>query len=184
LVALGVKLSLAQRMLRGDVDAADRMLDDLRGEATQALDDLRELARGIYPPLLADRGLVEALQAQARKASLPVKIEAIGEIRRQPQELEAAVYFCVLEALQNIAKYANASQATVRLMVGEGALVFVVIDDGDGFDAEATSYGTGLQGMTDRLGALGGSLTVTSAQGQGTTVNGAVPLRAPTATDP
>jgi signal transduction histidine kinase len=177
LVALGVKLSLAQRVLRGDADAADRMLDELRGEATQALDDLRELARGIYPPLLADRGLVEALQAQARKAPLPVQIEAVGEIGRQPQELEAAVYFCVLEALQNIGKYASATQATVRLTVANGTLVFVVIDDGEGFDTNTTSYGTGVQGMIDRLGALGGALTVTSSVGAGTTVNGAVPLR-------
>jgi signal transduction histidine kinase len=178
LVALGVKLSLAQRILRGDVDAADRMLEELRGEATQALDDLRELARGIYPPLLADRGLVEAVQAQARKAPFRVDVETVGEIGRQPQEVEAAVYFCVLEALQNIAKYAKATRATVRLTVAAGALVFVVTDDGDGFDATATSYGTGLQGMTDRLGALGGALTVTSAPASGTTVNGAVPLHA------
>jgi signal transduction histidine kinase len=177
LVALGVKLSLAQRVLRGDVDAADRMLDDLRGEATQALEDLRELARGIYPPLLADRGLVEAVQAQARKAPLPVDVEAAGDIGRQPQELEAAVYFCVLEALQNIAKYASASQVRVRLVAASGALTFDVNDDGAGFDTSATSYGTGLQGMTDRLGALGGDLTVTSTPGEGTTVTGRVPWK-------
>jgi signal transduction histidine kinase len=170
-------LSLAQRVLRGDVDAADRMLDDLRGEATQALEDLRELARGIYPPLLADRGLVEAVQAQARKAPLPVDVEAAGDIGRQPQELEAAVYFCVLEALQNIAKYASASQVRVRLVAASGALTFDVNDDGAGFDTSATSYGTGLQGMTDRLGALGGDLTVTSTPGEGTTVTGRVPWK-------
>jgi signal transduction histidine kinase len=175
LVALGVKVSLAQRVLRGDVDAADRMLDDLRGEATQALEDLRELARGIYPPLLADRGLVEAVQAQARKAPMPVDVEVTDDIGRQPQEIEAAVYFCVLEALQNIAKYADASQVRVRLVAGSGALTFDVTDDGAGFDTNATSYGTGLQGMTDRLGALGGGLTVTSRPGEGTTVTGTVP---------
>jgi signal transduction histidine kinase len=175
LVALGVKLSLAQRLLRGDVDAADRMLDQLRGEATQALDDLRELARGIYPPLLADRGLVEALQAQARKAPFPVQVDAGGDIGRQPQELEAAVYFCVLEALQNVAKYANASRVAVRLLASGGSLVFDVTDDGVGFDAGATSHGTGLQGMTDRLGALSGGVTVTSSPGTGTTVTGTLP---------
>jgi signal transduction histidine kinase len=175
LVALGVKLSLAQRLLRGDADAADRMLDDLRGEATQALEDLRELARGIYPPLLADRGLVEAVQSQARKAPLPVSVEAVGDIGRQPQELEAAVYFCVLEALQNVAKYANASSVEVRLRASGGSLLFDVTDDGAGFDTSATSYGTGLQGMTDRLGALNGGLTVTSSPGSGTTVTGTVP---------
>ena len=175
LVALGVKLSLAQRLLRGDVDAADRMIDDLRGETTQALDDLRELARGIYPPLLADRGLVEAVQAQARKAPLPVRLETAGDIGRQPQEVEAAVYFCVLEALQNVAKYANASGVDVRLDTSNGSLVFTVTDNGAGFDTTATSYGSGLQGMTDRLGALGGGLTVTSSPGDGTTVTGTVP---------
>jgi len=178
LVALGVKMSLAQRLLRGDVDAADRMLDDLRGEATQALDDLRELARGIYPPLLADRGLVEAVQAQARKAPIPVQVEAAGPIGRQSQEIEAAVYFCVLEALQNVAKYAGASQVTVRILAADGLLHFDVADDGAGFDTTVTRYGTGLQGMTDRLGALGGGLTVTSAPGKGTTVSGAMPWEA------
>jgi signal transduction histidine kinase len=175
LVALGVKLSLAQRLLRGDADAADRMLDELRGEATQALEDLRELARGIYPPLLADRGLVEAVQAQARKAPFPVQVEAVGPIGRQPQEVEAAVYFCVLEALQNVGKYAGASQVEVRILTAGSFLHFDVTDDGAGFDTTVTSYGTGLQGMTDRLGALGGGLTVTSAPGNGTTVTGAVP---------
>jgi len=174
-----VKLSLAQRLLRGDVDAADRMIDDLRGETTQALEDLRELARGIYPPLLADRGLVEAVQAQARKAPLPVRIEAAGDIGRQPQELEAAVYFCVLEALQNVAKYAKASAVDVRLVTSDGSLSFDVTDDGAGFDTSATSYGTGLQGMTDRLGALGGELTVISSPGEGATVSGTVPWGGP-----
>jgi hypothetical protein len=120
-------------------------------------------------------GLVEAVQAQARKAPLPVDVEAAGDIGRQPQELEAAVYFCVLEALQNIAKYASASQVRVRLVAAGGVLTFDVNDDGAGFDTSATSYGTGLQGMTDRLGALGGDLTVTSTPGEGTTVTGRVP---------
>jgi signal transduction histidine kinase len=174
LVALGVKLSLAKRLLRGDADAVERMLDDLQGETSQALTDLRELARGIYPPLLADRGLVEAVEAQARKAPLPVSVEAHG-IGRMPQELEAAVYFCVLEALQNVGKYARASQVHVALANGDGTLRFDVTDDGVGFDAGTTSYGTGLQGMADRLGALGGSIAVKSTRGGGTTITGVVP---------
>jgi signal transduction histidine kinase len=174
LVALGVKLSLAKRLLRGDADAVERMLDDLQGETSQALTDLRELARGIYPPLLADRGLVEAVEAQARKAPLPVTVEADG-IGRMPQELEAAVYFCVLEALQNVGKYARASQVHVALANGDGTLRFDVTDDGVGFDAGTTSYGTGLQGMADRLGALGGSIAVKSTRGGGTTITGVVP---------
>ena len=127
---------------------------------------------------LADRGLVEAVQAQARKAPIPVQVEAAGPIGRQSQEIEAAVYFCVLEALQNVAKYAGASQVTVRILAADGLLHFDVADDGAGFDTTVTSYGTGLQGMTDRLGALGGGLTVTSAPGKGTTVSGAMPWEA------
>src|SRR3954452_11084968 len=175
LVALGVKLSLAKRLLRRDADAVERMLDDLQGETSQALTDLRELARGIYPPLLADRGLLEAVEAQARKAPLPVSVEADG-IGRMPQELEAAVYFCVLEALQNVGKYAAASHVRVRLAIEDGTLDFDVADDGVGFDRDTTTYGTGLQGMADRLGALGGAIVVRSASGAGTTVTGSVPV--------
>jgi signal transduction histidine kinase len=106
-----------------------------------------------------------------------VGIEADG-IGRYPQEQEAAVYFCVLEALQNVAKYAGATHATVRLHENDGHLAFSVTDDGAGFDPERTSYGTGMQGMADRLSAQGGSLEVRSAPGGGTTVIGRVPVRA------
>jgi signal transduction histidine kinase len=95
---------------------------------------------------------------------------------RYPREVEAAVYFSCLEALQNVAKYADASQATVRLGNGDGRLTFEVRDDGRGFDASAVGYGTGLQGMSDRLGALGGSLDVRSVAGSGTTVIGSIPV--------
>jgi signal transduction histidine kinase len=142
------------------------MLEQVEAEVGAALDDIRDLARGIYPPLLADQGLVAALQAQARRAVVPVQVEAVG-ITRYPQEAEAAVYFCVLEALQNVAKYAKASQATVRLQEADGALAFEVEDDGAGFDTKARGYGTGLQGMADRLAALGGELEVTSSPGSG-----------------
>jgi signal transduction histidine kinase len=143
-----------------------------------ALDDLRDLARGIYPPLLADQGLVPALQAQARKASLPVVIDADG-IGRYPQDTEAAVYFCTLEALQNVAKYAGAARATVGLSCSGGSLQFTVTDDGAGFDAASTRNGTGLQGMADRLAALGGSLHVSSQPGRGTTLTGQLPVPRP-----
>jgi signal transduction histidine kinase len=133
------------------------------------------LARGIYPPLLADRGLVAALEAQARRAAVAVSIEAHG-IGRYPQEQEAAVYFSVLEALQNVAKYSRASNAIVRLAKANDHLTFVVHDDGAGFDTTTTSYGTGLQGMADRLAALGGVLEVRSAPGEGTTVGGRLPV--------
>jgi signal transduction histidine kinase len=99
-------------------------------------------------------------------------------LARYPQEAEAAVYFCVLEGLQNVAKYANATRATVLLQERQGELVFTVADDGVGFDTSKTSYGTGLQGMADRLSAQGGSLEVQSATGQGTSVTGRVPVAA------
>ena len=130
------------------------MLGQLKDERRDALENLRDLARGIYPPLLADKGLAAALEAQARKSSVPVSLESDG-LERYPQEVEAAVYFCCLEALQNIAKYADASTATIRLADGSGALAFEVTDDGRGFDPGSTGYGTGLQGMADRLDALG-----------------------------
>jgi signal transduction histidine kinase len=141
------------------------------------MENLRDLARGIYPPLLADQGLAVALEAQARRAAVPVAIEADGVPgARFPQEVEAAVYFCVLEALQNVAKYAEASRATVRLSRGSGRLRFEVEDDGRGFDPQARGYGTGLQGIADRLEALGGSVRVESRPGSGTTVAGELPV--------
>jgi signal transduction histidine kinase len=151
------------------------MLDQLRSDTNDALEDLRDLARGIYPPLLADKGLLSALEAQARKASLPVEVQA-REIDRYPQEIEAAAYFSCLEALQNVAKYAQASRAIVTLSDGKGQLRFEVADDGLGFDPSDVAYGTGLQGIADRLGALAGTLTVTSSVGSGTTVAGTIPV--------
>ncbi|HEY3209072.1 MAG TPA: GAF domain-containing sensor histidine kinase [Actinomycetota bacterium] len=174
LVALSVKLTLARAMARKDAERADAMLAELQAEAQDAMENLRDLARGIYPPLLADHGLVAALDAQARKAAVPVEIETDG-ISRYPQEAEAAVYFCTLEALQNVAKYAGAAHAAVHLREENGALVFEVTDDGVGFDPAARGYGTGLQGMADRLAALGGELVVRSAPGAGTTVTGRLP---------
>jgi signal transduction histidine kinase len=146
----------------------------LQARATEAIEDLRDLARGIYPPLLADQGLAAALEAQARKAAVPTTVVADG-IGRYPQDVEAAVYFCTLEALNNVAKYAEATGAIIELGHTDGTLTFAIRDDGTGFDPGATGYGTGLQGMADRLDAIGGSLEVTSTPGSGTTVRGSVP---------
>ena len=176
LVALTVKLRLAGLTAEKDPAKTKSMLDELQSEATGALENIRDLARGIYPPLLADQGLVAALDSQARKSPVPVTVEAAG-ISRYPQEQEAAVYFCALEALQNIAKYAGATQVAVRLSEDDGHLRFEVTDDGGGFDPKKTGYGTGLQGMADRLAALAGELKVTSSPGAGTTVAGSVPVR-------
>jgi signal transduction histidine kinase len=174
LVALAVKLNLVGAVVGNDDDKARAIIDQLKVEANDALENLRDLARGIYPPLLADRGLVPALEAQARKSAIPVTLETDG-VGRYPQEVEAAVYFCTLEALQNIAKYSRATAATVRLRGQDGVVTFEVHDDGAGFDPRATTYGSGLQGMADRLSALGGRLEIRSSVGQGTTVAGELP---------
>ncbi len=175
LVALAVQLKVARTMLDRDAAKAGELLETLQGSATDALEDLRDLARGIYPPLLADKGLAAALEAQARKAALPVTVdtEVLG---RYPREVESTLYFCALEALNNVAKYANASAARVHLAQTDGHVSFEVSDDGRGFDPKTNAYGTGLQGMADRLAALGGTLTVRSSPGSGTIVAGALPI--------
>jgi signal transduction histidine kinase len=175
LVALAVKARLARQFTERDPAKAAAMLTQIEAETHQALEDLRDLARGIYPPLLADKGLAAALRSQATKSAVPVDVDADG-VGRYPQEIEAAVYFAALEALQNVAKYAEASRARVRLEQIGSSLSFEVGDDGRGFDAASRGYGTGLQGIADRLAALGGGLRVTSVPGAGTTVVGVIPL--------
>jgi signal transduction histidine kinase len=175
LVALTVKARLARQLLERDPAKATDVLGQIETETQDALEDLRDLARGIYPPLLADEGLVSAIRAQARKAAIDVAVEAEG-VGRYPEDVEATVYFCTLEALQNVAKYADAGQATVRLSQSNGSLSFAVVDRGRGFDPERVRSGSGLQGMADRLAAVGGALVVSSAAGDGTTVVGEVPL--------
>jgi signal transduction histidine kinase len=177
LVALAVKARLTRTLTERDPAKAAQMLMQIETETQSALEDLRDLARGIYPPLLADKGLEAALTAQARKSPLPVTVTGDG-IGRFPQEVEAAIYFSVLEALQNIAKYAEAQHAEIRLARDADALTFEVHDDGRGFDAGATGYGTGLRGMADRLAALDGDVSVTSRPGEGTTVDGRIPVGA------
>jgi len=177
LVALGIQLGLAQRQAAKESPSVAELLAKLQAQSTEALDDLRDLARGIYPPLLADQGLAAALTAQARKAPLPVEVEADG-IGRYPQDAEAAIYFCCLEALQNVAKHAGATKVCVRLRSEGDALAFEVTDDGNGFDSDHTPMGSGLQNMADRLAALGGTLEVRSRTGQGTTISGRLPAAA------
>ncbi|MGH2634765.1 MAG: ATP-binding protein [Actinomycetota bacterium] len=175
LVALRDQLRLAEQLSGTDPDEERLVIHRLQASSAGALDDLRDLARGIYPPLLADQGLAAALEAQARRASIPVEVATSG-IGRYERQLEATVYFCALEALDNVAKYANASGAAVRLAQTNGAVTFEVHDDGRGFDPAETGFGTGLQGMADRLDAVGGSLEVRSSPGRGTTVVGTVPI--------
>jgi len=174
LVALNIQLTLLEGAA-DDPGEVRQITGDLRTGLRAALDDLRALARGIYPQLLADQGLRAALRAQADRAPLPVEVDADG-IGRYPREAEATAYFCILEALQNVAKYAQASRATIALSCPDGHLGFTVTDDGDGFDTAKAAHGTGLQGMADRLAAVGGTLRVDSAPGSGTTVSGTLPV--------
>ncbi len=173
LVALKVKLSLAQRLTTQE--KVKVFLTQLQAEADDALQTLRDLARGIYPPLLADKGLPMALTAQANKTSLDVQVRAEG-VGRYSQEVEAAVYFCCLEALQNVAKYAGPCEVVITLTDAGGNLSFEVKDDGCGFDSAASKWGHGLQNMSDRVDALGGEITVSSTPGAGTTVTGRIPV--------
>ena len=177
LVALAVKARLAGSLVGRDDNKVAELLAQIGTETQETLDDLRDLARGVYPPLLADKGLPAALEAQARKSPIPVEVAPDGVGRYDPAT-EAAVYFSILEALQNAAKYSSGSRITIRLGQDDGRLVFEVCDDGAGFDPAATGYGTGLQGIADRLSALGGHLDVRSSPGSGTTIAGWVPAAA------
>jgi len=174
LVALAIKLQLAETTVAADPAQTGPVFGELKAGAADALENLRDLARGIYPPLLADLGLAAALNAQASKSLLPVTVEA-DAIGRFGQDTEAAVYFCCLEALQNTAKYAHATQARICLQAHNGTLSFTVSDDGTGYDTRHTPLGSGLRNMADRLAALSGQLEVRSAPRQGTTITGHLP---------
>jgi signal transduction histidine kinase len=173
LVALSLQLGLAQRRLQdGDGTAAASMLDAARDELARALEELRELARGIHPAVLTDRGLEAALEALAERTPLPVSLDQMPA-ERLPAPVEAAAYFVVAEALTNVARYAKASSAEVRIARNSGYAVVEVRDDGVGGADPAT--GTGLRGLADRLAALDGRLEVHSPPGEGTTVRAEVP---------
>jgi signal transduction histidine kinase len=177
LVALAVKVRMAEGVVKRDAGRALEILAGVREDAADTLESLRDLARGIYPPLLADQGLTAALEAQARKAIVPVEVRSDG-IGRFPQEVEATAYFCCLEAMQNAAKYADASRVQIDLAVADGHLRFEVADDGKGFDPASTPRGSGLQNMVDRLDAVGGAVEIRSARGSGTTLIGRIPTQA------
>jgi signal transduction histidine kinase len=175
LVALAVNLRLARDVITDDPAAGAEMLEELAGEVQETIQELRELAHGIYPPLLVDSGLVEAMRAAAARNPLPVDVVAEG-IGRYSSDTEAAIYFCCLEALQNAAKHAPDATVEVRLWEESGGLLFSVIDDGPGFDVEKAQRGHGYVNMADRLGAIGGTVRWESEPGKGSRVNGSVPL--------
>jgi PAS domain S-box-containing protein len=172
LVALSLSLRLAQAQLRSNPDAADDLLDASREELAQALEELRELARGIHPAVLTDRGLPEALEALAARSPLPIDLDAPEE--RLPGPVEAAAYYVVSEALANVTKYANASAVRVHISQLNGSAMVEVSDNGvGGADPER---GSGLRGLADRLSALRGTLSIESPPGAGTCIRAEIPL--------
>ena len=178
LTAIAIKLRLISELAEQDRDMARNLLAEANSEINDAARDLRDLAHGIYPPLLAESGLPAALAAAARRSPMPTTVDA-GTLGRYPAEVEATVYFCCLEAIQNASKHAGeGATLTLRLREDAGMLTFNVVDDGKGFDAQGRGLGAGFVNMADRLGALGGSLRVESAPQRGTTVSGAVPAKA------
>ena len=175
LVGMSVHLALAKELTTTDPDAAAAVMTQVREQLREAQRELRQLVRGVYPPVLSEHGLPAALRAVADEVHLPIELD-IEPVERHDADVEAAVYFCVLEALQNAGKHAG-SDATVHLRLREVGswLEFAVSDDGRGFDAVDRLWGSGFTNMQDRLGAARGTLEVTSAPGRGTTITGRVP---------
>jgi signal transduction histidine kinase len=175
LVALAVNLRLAREIIADDPDAGTEMLAQMAEDVQVTIKELRELAHGIYPPLLADAGLPEALRAAAGRCAIPVGVstESIG---RYSQGVETAVYFCCLEAMQNAAKHAPQATAQVRIWEESGGVLFSVSDDGPGFDPAKARSGHGFVNMADRLGAIGGTVRWESRPGHGSTISGSVPV--------
>ena len=174
LVSLALQLQLARRTA-GDAEATIAAIEACSAELTTALEELRELARGIHPSLLTERGLGPALQSVADRAPLPVELDVQLHDRLTPAH-EAALYFTACEALANVTKYAGATAASIRAWREEGRIVIEIADDGVG--GAEPSRGSGLRGLTDRLEAVGGQLDVASAVGRGTTVTAALPVSA------
>jgi signal transduction histidine kinase len=175
LVAMAVNLRLARDIMADDPDAVGEMLDQLADDVKNTIQELRELAHGIYPPLLADSGLGEALRAAANRSPLAVTVTTDG-IGRYTPDIEAAIYFCCLEALQNAGKHAPQARVQVRIWEESGGLLFSVSDDGPGFDVAAARKGHGFVNMADRLGAIGGTVRWESQPGHGAQVLGTIPL--------
>ena len=174
LLAIASTLALAESVAGQDEERERALVAQVRAETSGALETLRELARGIYPPLLADQGLSAAVRAQAGKTPGPVEVSTDG-IGRYPAEIETAVYFCCVEALHNAARHAPGSAVRISLADSGHGPEFEVTDNGPGFDPAAVAA-SGLRNMSDRLAALGGSCQVDSCPGRGTTISGQIGL--------
>jgi signal transduction histidine kinase len=178
LVALAINLRLTRDIVAEDPDGATEMLGQLAEDVQATIKELRELAHGIYPPLLADNGLGDALSAAASRSPLKVRVDVADGVGRYPAEVEAAIYFSCMEALQNAAKHAGDATVDLRLWTESGGLLFSVADDGPGFDPSTARGGHGYINMADRLGAIGGTVRWDSRPGHGATISGSVPLAA------
>jgi signal transduction histidine kinase len=175
LLGIADTLAVAQSLAGQDEDRERALVAQLKAETSGTLETLRGLARGIYPPLLADQGLPAAVRAQASKAPVPVEVSTDG-VGRYPAEIETAIYFCCVEALQNAARHAPGSAVRISLADTGHGPEFEVTDSGPGFDPAAATNGSGLRNMSDRLAALGGSCQVDSSPSRGTTVTGRIGL--------
>jgi signal transduction histidine kinase len=172
LATIAVDLGRASRMFEKDPPQARSIVLSLQGQLEAAIRELRDLAHGIYPPLLGERGLVGALPAAGRRTTLPCTVD-VRSLGRHSPSVEAAVYFCCTEAIHNADRHSGGSLITVRASDDAGrGLRFSITDDGHGFDPEAVRSAHGLTGMRDRIRAAGGELRITSAPGRGTTVEG------------
>jgi signal transduction histidine kinase len=171
-----IRLKLASASEQVDDENLAAKLDEIAADADAALAELRALAHGIYPPVLVERGVADALRSFAATASLPIRVGAT-DVGRFSSPVEAALYFCAVEAIQNAAKHAGPA-ATVEVTFTEQpeTVEFQIEDDGRGFDTTAVSDGHGLVNMSDRIGALGGTLVVVSTPGRGTTIMASVPV--------
>ncbi len=180
LVALAINLGLAKALVNEDPGEAERLLEKLKADAREALETLRDLARGLFPPLLVDRGVAAALRSHVEKLGLDAEVHADSvAVTRFDNKVEAAVYFCCREAIQNASKHAPGAHVRVMLVVQDGWLGFSVADSGPGFDMVAVTGGSGLRNLSDRLEAVGGHLEWRSSPGQGTTIAGQVPAMEP-----
>ncbi len=178
LVALRVKLAIAAEQLETDDRTRAEVIRALGAEIDATIDEVRSFARGVYPSVLANTGLGEALRSAGRNSALPTTVCSEG-LGRYPPELETIVYFCCSEALQNASKHARgATEVTISLSADRAGreLHFDVRDDGAGFDVQTTPIGTGLRNLGDRLAAVGGTMTIRSTPAQGTIVHGSIPL--------
>lgn len=177
-VAVKLKASMVRQLVeRGDDERAVELLEQVLSDLDAGVQSLRDLAHGIYPPLLEAEGLAAALRAHAGRAPIPVSV-SVHDIGRYPQEVETAMYFCALEALQNAVKHADADHVDITITHEDAELAIRVSDDGDGFDPATQRRSRGLTNMSDRIEALGGRLTVRSFLSRGTSVIGRVPIQA------